>query len=86
MPQPFTRTKGTMSFSEAVKILKSAKLSVLKDNHFGDRELTWTDATGKEVANGYFGNSAQEIDIGDSRFEAATAYVLERFYKSRIVD
>lgn len=50
-----------MTLEEAKTLLDACKRRELRDHYFGDAEVGWYDASGNEVAGGYFGGSGQTI-------------------------
>jgi hypothetical protein len=77
-----------MTYSRAVEILRDADLLELKDQGFGDVELTWVNPGGEEIAGGYLGHDNYLVMIrepgGDySRFEGETALNLSGKYRSK---
>lgn len=86
----FSRTRGDMSFSQAVDILRLAIRHELRDPSFGDVEVDWRIEGIGTVATGYFGHSSREItiyaqrnvlgsDVQESNFTEETAYALRKY-------
>lgn len=66
-----TWPRTELTYDDAVKLLSTSTRDELRDHAFGDREVYWTNSFDQQVATGYVGSGACEIDfLGfDVRFE-----------------
>jgi hypothetical protein len=82
----FLRTNqgGIMDLNEAIKILSEAKRYELRDNSFGDREVSWTKNT-RLVATGYFGDKTQTVSLIDHITQQPLATFEGEIAKSLVV-
>lgn len=52
---------NTITLSEAQDLLSQCNRVELRDHYFGDKELTWYDSEGQEVATGYCGHDFEVV-------------------------
>ena len=57
---------SNMTLEKAKALLSNSFRSELRDHFFGDREITWSDEHGEDVATGYAGGNTAEVHIGGS--------------------
>lgn len=77
-----------MTLEQAKEILNSCFRFELRDHYFGDREITWKDSKGVEVAYGYFGNdqTVNLVAAPDVYFRGPAAYQLVKCGKLKQVE
>lgn len=70
-----------ITFESAKEFLRACYRIELRDHAFGDVEISWQDAEGKEVAAGYIGSSNPSVGIFgyDNNFDGPEAHTLATF-------